>query len=91
LPVTPPGKPRAQSTDAASPTTAREVPMIKVKTFTTPIKMFATVRELTELDEAVTTFLGDEKATTVYSVSDSTTAGDNGETIGLMRAVAYDA
>lgn len=63
--------------------------MIKVKTFTTPIKMFATVRELTELDEKVTTFLNEEGATAVYSVSDSTTAGDNGETIGLMRAVAY--
>jgi hypothetical protein len=65
--------------------------MIKVKTFATPIKIFATIRELTELDEAVAKFLADEKATTVYSVSDSTTAGDTGETIGLIRVVAYDA
>lgn len=65
--------------------------MIKVKTFTTPIKVFATVRELTELDETVSAFLNDEKATAVYSVSDTTTTGDNGETIGLMRVVAYDA
>ena len=50
--------------------------MIKVKTFATPIKIFATIRELTELDETVGKFLADEKATTVYSVSDSTTAGD---------------
>ena len=65
--------------------------MIKVKTFTTPIKIFATVRELDELDEAVTTFLNDEQASTVYAVSDATTAGDNGETIGLIRVVAYEA
>ncbi len=65
--------------------------MIKVKSFTTPIKIFATIRELTELDEAVGKFLADEKAKAVYSVSDSTTAGDTGETIGLIRVVAYDA
>ena len=65
--------------------------MIKVKSFTTPIKIFATNRELTELDEAVGKLLADEKATTVYPVSDSTTAGDTGETIGLIRVVAYEA
>jgi len=65
--------------------------MIKVRSFTTPIKIFATVREITELDETVATFLADEKATAVYSVSDATTAGDTGETIGLIRVVAYEA
>ena len=65
--------------------------MIKVRSFTTPIKIFATIRELTELDETVTRFLADEKATAVYAVGDSTTAGDNGETIGLIRVVAYEA
>jgi hypothetical protein len=64
--------------------------MIKVKTFATPIKIFATIRELTELDETVSRFLADEKAIAVYSVSDSTTAGDTGETIGLIRVVAYE-
>lgn len=63
--------------------------MIKVRTFTTPIKIFATVRELQELDTQVTAFLSDEGATQVYSVSDATTAGENGETIGLIRTVAY--
>jgi hypothetical protein len=63
--------------------------MIKVKTFTTPIKIFATVREIQELDEQVTTFLNEEGADKVFSVSDSTTAGENGETIGLIRTVAY--
>jgi hypothetical protein len=65
--------------------------MIKVRSFTTPIKIFATIRELTELDETVAKFLADERATAVYSVSDATTAGDSGETIGLIRVVAYEA
>jgi hypothetical protein len=70
--------------------TARErSAMIKVRTFTTPIKIFATVRELQDLDTQVTAFLSDEKADEVFSVSDTTTAGENGETIGLIRTVAY--
>ena len=64
--------------------------MIKVKTFTTPIKIFATVRELQDLDEQVTAYLNDEGADAVFSVSDTATAGDNGETIGLIRTVAYN-
>jgi len=64
--------------------------MIKVRSFTTPIKIFATIRELTELDESVAKFLADEGASAVYSVSDATTAGDTGETIGLIRVVAYE-
>ena len=64
--------------------------MIKVKTFMTPIKIFATVRELQELDDKVTSFLADEGAAEVFSVSDATTAG-GGETIGLIRTVCYRA
>lgn len=63
--------------------------MIKVKTFMTPIKIFATVRELTELDAQVTAFLESEKAAEVFSVSDAATAGEHGETIGLIRTVCY--
>lgn len=63
--------------------------MIKVKTFATPIKIFATVRELEELDHSVTTFLREEGATTVLALSDTATTGDKGETIGLTRAVVY--
>jgi hypothetical protein len=63
--------------------------MIKVKTFTTPIKIFAAVRELQQLDEQVSAYLNDEGAEVVFSVSDAATAGDNGETIGLIRTVAY--
>ena len=36
--------------------------MIKVRTFMTPIKIFATSRELQDLDAQVTEFLNDEKA-----------------------------
>ncbi len=63
--------------------------MIKVRTFATPIKIFATMRELQEIDAQVTTFLQEEGADKVYSLSDTATVGENGETIGLIRAVAY--
>ncbi len=65
--------------------------MIKIKTFATPIKIFATMRELQELDEQVAAFLAAEGAKRVYAMSDATTAGENGETIGLIRTVAYRA
>lgn len=64
--------------------------MIKVKTFATPIRIFEAARELEGLDAQIAGFLADEKATAVYSVSDATTAGDGGETIGLVRVVAYE-
>ena len=64
--------------------------MIKVKTFATPIRIFEAARELEGLDGEVAGFLADEKATAVYSISDATTAGDGGETIGLVRVVAYE-
>jgi hypothetical protein len=63
--------------------------MIKVRTFATPIKIFAAMRELHDLDAQVQAFLAEEGADTVFSMSDSTTVGDGGETIGLIRAVAY--
>jgi hypothetical protein len=63
--------------------------MIRVKTFATPIKIFATSRELQDLDEQVSRFLAEQGADKVYALSDATTAGENGETIGLIRAVAY--
>jgi hypothetical protein len=65
--------------------------MIKVKTFMTPIKIFATPRELADLDAAVTEHLAAEKATTVFAVSDAPTTGEGGETIGLIRCVTYEA
>jgi hypothetical protein len=63
--------------------------MIKVKTFATPIQIFATIKELQEIDERVSAFLNEEGVQSVFSVSDTTTTGDKGETIGLIRTVAY--
>jgi hypothetical protein len=40
---------------------------------------------------AVADFLAAEKASTVFAVSDTTTTGESGETIGLIRCVAYEA
>lgn len=65
--------------------------MIKVKTFMTPIRIFATPRELADLDAAVTEFLAAENASSVLALSDATTTGESGETIGLIRCVAYEA
>ncbi|MBE0527604.1 MAG: hypothetical protein IH629_00160 [Thermoleophilia bacterium] len=63
--------------------------MIKVRTFATPIKIFAAMREMNELDAQVAALLAEEGADAVFSVSDCTTAGENGETIGIVRVVAY--
>lgn len=63
--------------------------MIKVRTFATPIRIFETMRELHDLDAQVEAFLSEQGAVEVCSMSDTTTVGENGETIGLIRAVAY--
>jgi isopentenyl diphosphate isomerase/L-lactate dehydrogenase-like FMN-dependent dehydrogenase len=68
----------------------RENVMISVKTFTTEIKPFYTMRELEGLDEQVNRFLADKGIKTVLSVSDACTTDDSGATIGLIRVVAYE-
>jgi hypothetical protein len=78
-----------QQTPAARDDPTRGAAMIKVRTFATPIKIFAAMREMSELDDQVAAFLAEEGADEVFSMSDCTTAGENGETIGLVRAVAY--
>ena len=45
--------------------------------------------ELHDLDAQVEVFLKEQGATEVFSMSDSTTVGESGETIGLIRAVTY--
>ena len=65
--------------------------MIKVKTFTSEIKIFSTRKELEELDEQVSRFISEQGIKSVISVSDTTTTDNTGATIGLIRAVAYDA
>ncbi|MEE8546650.1 MAG: hypothetical protein V3S63_00950 [bacterium] len=63
--------------------------MVKVKTFTTPLKIFHTHQELDELDAQVNGFLEDGGIGQVVSVSDTNTTGENGETVGLIRVVTY--
>jgi hypothetical protein len=63
--------------------------VVKVKSFTTEIKVFQTMRELHQLDDQVTRFIADQKIKKVISVSDTCTT-DNAGTIGIIRVVAYD-
>ncbi len=63
--------------------------MVKVKTFTTPLKIFHTHQELDELDAQVNGFLEDGGIGQVVSVSDTSTTGEKGETVGLIRVVTY--
>ena len=63
---------------------------MKVKTFTTELKPFHTVRELQSLDEQVNTYLSENNITALISVSDTCTTDDSGATIGLIRVISYD-
>ncbi len=63
--------------------------MVKVKTFSTPLKIFHTHQELDDLDAQVNGFLEEGGISQVVSVSDTTTTGENGETVGLIRVVTY--
>jgi hypothetical protein len=49
-----------------------------------------TMQELKRLDDMVNGFLAESGITKVISVSDSPTTDDKGETIGLVRVVAYE-
>jgi hypothetical protein len=64
--------------------------MLKVKTFTSQLKIFHVTQELTDLDKAVNDFLASEKIKRVVSVSDSVTSGLHGEAIGIIRVVTYE-
>ncbi len=64
--------------------------MVKVKTFTCPIKIYQTKNELEELDNMVNRFIADNDIKTTISVSDAPTTDDSGSTIGLIRVVAYE-
>jgi len=65
--------------------------MVKVKTFTSEIKIFSTRKELEELDETVSKFIADNGITKVVSVCDTATTDNTGATIGLIRTLAYEA
>ncbi len=64
--------------------------MFKVKTFGMEIKPMKTMHELSQLDEAVNTFISGKDIKRVVSISDSLTTDDQGATIGLIRAVCYE-
>lgn len=64
--------------------------MIKVKTFTQNLVIMKTINELKDLDDQVNNFLAKEKVKKVVSVSDTTTANNEGMTMGLIRVVAYE-
>jgi hypothetical protein len=64
--------------------------MIKVKSFTSQMKIFHAKQEIEELDRAVGEFIASAGIKKVISVSDVSTTGDKGETIGLIRVLAYE-
>lgn len=64
--------------------------MVKVKTFTSEIKILHTMQELKQLDEQVNKFISEKGIKKVISVSDACTTGDKGVTIGIIRTLAYE-
>ena len=63
--------------------------MIRTKTFSTQLKIFHTRNELNQLDKEIAEFISKEGIQDVISVSDATTTGEKGETIGLIRTITY--
>ena len=64
--------------------------MIKVKTFTSTLKIFHAKNELEKLDQQVNQFIQNEAVKKVISISDAATTDDKGATIGLIRVIAYE-
>ncbi|MFP4030567.1 MAG: hypothetical protein ACLFRG_12440 [Desulfococcaceae bacterium] len=64
--------------------------MIKVKTFTSPLKIFEAKNELMALDQNVNAFLEKTGVKRVVSVSDACTTDDSGASIGLIRVVTFE-
>lgn len=64
--------------------------MIKVKTFTSQLKIFHTRNELLELDQVVNDFIASTGVRKVISVSDTVTSGEGGGAIGIIRVVTYE-
>ncbi len=64
--------------------------MIKVKTFSSPLKIFQTAKELQQLDDEVNKFISGQKAARVISVSDCCTTDTAGSTIGIIRVLTYE-
>ena len=62
----------------------------RVKTFTTELRIFQTMKELETLDNQVNRFIVENGVKKVVSVTDTATADNTGATIGLIRVVAYE-
>ncbi len=64
--------------------------MVKVKTFTSPLRIFHIKEELDNLDNMVNAFIAENNVSKVISVSDACTTDDQGATIGIVRVIAYE-
>jgi len=64
--------------------------MVKVKTFSSPLKIFHAKNELEEIDNKVNQFIVKNHCNKIISVSDTCTTDGNGATIGLIRVIAYE-
>ncbi|WP_298437571.1 hypothetical protein [Geobacter sp.] len=62
----------------------------KVKTFGMEIRPLKTMHELAELDALVNRFVAENGVKRLVAVSDTPTTDDTGETIGLVRVIAYE-
>ncbi len=65
--------------------------MIKVKTFTSELKILHTMAELDDLDRQVNKFIDENNIKSVVSVNDACTTDNTGATIGIIRVIAYKA
>ena len=63
---------------------------IKVKSFGMELRPMKTMQELQSLDAVVNEFIAANGIRKVISVADSPTTDDKGETIGLVRVIAYE-
>jgi hypothetical protein len=63
--------------------------VVKVKTFTSSLKIFQAGKQISELDATVNEFIEKNGVQKVISVSDACTSDDAG-TIGLIRVLAYE-
>ncbi len=64
--------------------------MAKVKTFTSPLKVFHVKEELESLDATINQFIEANDVKQIISVNDTTTTDNTGASIGIIRVVAYE-
>jgi hypothetical protein len=64
--------------------------MIKVRTFTSQLKIFHMMEEIAGLDQQVNDFISSNKIRNVISTGDALTTGADGETVGIIRVLTYE-